>query len=284
MTEKNGTKVEKSGNTITISDGEYTEPAPKTAKVIISKKDITGENEVKGAVLKLESKDGTFSKTWKSGEDGESEKTFTLNPGEYTLTETGDEENDGKIVYEGKEYKVITSKFTFTVDEDGKITDINGENDSAKTTKDDDNKDGYFLYDDETEGELTVKVCDAEDKKTGGDDDQPGDDKPGEDNPGGNTPGGNDTPGDNNPGGNDDDGRKSGGSDDDEKPNDDKKSGGDDDNTDDGKKTGGDDDGTDDGRKSGGDDDGPVTGAGAGFASFMLMGAAAVVLTKKKKD
>ena len=284
VTEKNGTKVEKSGNTITISDGEYTEPAPKTAKVIISKKDITGENEVKGAVLKLESKDGTFSKTWKSGEDGESEKTFTLNPGEYTLTETGDEENDGKIVYEGKEYKVITSKFTFTVDEDGKITDINGENDSAKTTKDDDNKDGYFLYDDETEGELTVKVCDAEDKKTGGDDDQPGDDKPGEDNPGDNTPGGNDTPGDNNPGGNDDDGRKSGGSDDDEKPNDDKKSGGDDDNTDDGKKTGGDDDGTDDGRKSGGDDDGPVTGAGAGFASFLLMGAAAVVLTKKKKD
>ncbi|MBR1393677.1 MAG: hypothetical protein IJ561_07580, partial [Ruminococcus sp.] len=97
--ERNKTKVESDSNTntVTITDGEYKEPAPKTAEVIISKKDVTGENEVKGAVLTLKSKDGTVNETWISGEDG-SEKTFTLKAGEYTLTEKGDENNDGKII------------------------------------------------------------------------------------------------------------------------------------------------------------------------------------------
>ncbi|MBR1393231.1 MAG: hypothetical protein IJ561_05290, partial [Ruminococcus sp.] len=190
--------------------------------------------------------------------------------------EKGDENNDGKIIDGDKEYKVITSEFKFTIDEDGKVTVT--ESTSNKTEKDENNEDGYYLYDDKTEGKLTVKVCDAEVEEENPGDDNPGDDNPGDDNPGSEddnkgTDGEDDKPGENNPGGNEDD-RKSGGSDDEEKPgNDDKKSGG------------SDDEGTpsDDDKKSGGEDDAPKTGAGAGFTSFLLIGAAAIVLTKKKK-
>ena len=265
--------------TIKVCDAEKPE---EKAEITITKRDITGENEIDGATITVKGTDNNFTLTWTSTPN-EKEKTFELGKGTYTLTETGD-----KITTEdGDEYKVITSTVTFVVDENGKITSVTGTD--VKDQPDAENKDGYYLVDNSTEGKLVIKVCDAKkssDEEAGGDN-PGGDDTPGE---GDDTPGGEDKPGDGDgtDGGDDTPGKSDG---DDDKPGksdgeDDTPKGGEDN---DGRKTDGDGEDTDGGddeggKKPGGDDETPNTGAGAAFAPVLLIGAAAIVLAKRKEQ
>ena len=127
--------------------------------VKIDKTDITGQAEIAGAKLSLftdadctvraKDAEGKTINEWES--DGNGAKTFTLNNGTYYLKETG---ND--IIIGNKIYKVITSVLKFDV--------VNGEVSVAaqtgyKTAPDSTDKNGYFLYDSDSN---TIKVCDAE--------------------------------------------------------------------------------------------------------------------------
>ncbi|WP_260443207.1 SpaA isopeptide-forming pilin-related protein [Listeria innocua] len=78
----------------------------KKGTVEISKKDLTGEEELPGATLNVKGKD--IDVTWVSGKQA---KKYTLPEGKYTLTE--------KIPNPG--YKLNTNTITFTV-KDGKVT------------------------------------------------------------------------------------------------------------------------------------------------------------------
>ena len=154
----------------------YSDLPTSTAEINISKSDITGENEVEGAVLEIKNANGGTVQKWTSEKDknGNTNRTFILAPGTYTLTETGFEsENDG-----GKEYKIIDSVVTFTVVEtkttakvydfdkneyvDKEITsatvviDENSKNNKAAFTEDTDN--GYFTK----VNANTIRVNDAE--------------------------------------------------------------------------------------------------------------------------
>ena len=133
------------GTEITICDAKKV-GGPEKTTVKINKFDITGENELPGAVLTLIDKDGKTVETWTSkvGEVWETE----LEDGEYTLREEGDQ-----IVVDNDIYDVITSELKFKV-EDGKVTFTDN-----KTEKND--KTGYYDYDEASE---IIKVCDA--KKT----------------------------------------------------------------------------------------------------------------------
>ena len=133
------------GSEITICDAKKV-GGPEKTTVKINKFDITGENELPGAVLTLIDKDGNTVETWTSkvGEVWETE----LEDGEYTLREEGDQ-----IVVDNEIYDVITSELKFKV-EDGKVTFTDN-----KTEKND--KTGYYDYDEASE---IIKVCDA--KKT----------------------------------------------------------------------------------------------------------------------
>ncbi|MBQ8966377.1 SpaA isopeptide-forming pilin-related protein, partial [Ruminococcus sp.] len=108
-----------------------------TTKVTINKFDITGEEELEGAILTIKDEEGnTVGEPWtsKKGEKLEVE----LENGTYTLTESGD-----KIVDEdGNEYDVIESSLTFKV-EDGKVTVVEN-----KTTKD--SGEGFYEVNEET--------------------------------------------------------------------------------------------------------------------------------------
>jgi len=153
-TDKNGYFLyDSDSNTIKVCDAE------RTTNVKIDKTDITGQTEIAGAKLSLftdadctvRAKDafGTTINEWES--DGNGAKEFILNDGTYYLKETGDD-----IIIGNKIYKVITSVLKFDV--------VNGEVSVAaqtgyKTAPDSTDKNGYFLYDSDSN---TIKVCDAE--------------------------------------------------------------------------------------------------------------------------
>ena len=125
---------------ITVCDATTEE----LVKVTISKKDITGENEVKGAILTLYNPDGSVKESHVSG-TGKEPWEVELSDGVYKLTETGD------FVYDettGTKYKVIDNGVTFEV-KDGKVVSKN-EVDRSK---------GGVIADERTS---TVKICDAE--------------------------------------------------------------------------------------------------------------------------
>ncbi|SFD03544.1 MSCRAMM family protein, partial [Ruminococcus albus] len=139
-------------------DGEwhflYTDLPRNTTVVSVDKKDITGQEEVEGAQLKLYTADGEKMFSWES--DGTTHK-FRLAPGDYVLEETGDEfEDDGVI------YKVIPSKVTFTVvaDADETSYDCTIENvRGVESSIDEDSDTGYCLYNGNAK---KFTVCDAE--------------------------------------------------------------------------------------------------------------------------
>ncbi|MBP1538376.1 MAG: hypothetical protein ILA17_10940, partial [Ruminococcus sp.] len=111
----NGGVVANGTANLTICD------AVKTVKVTISKTDVTGQAEVKGAKLILkDSTDTQVGDTWVSGGENGSKWEVSLAPGKYTLTEAPDsvvtDENN-------KQYQVITSTYEFEVGTDGKVKD-----------------------------------------------------------------------------------------------------------------------------------------------------------------
>ena len=130
-------EVNKDKNTIKVCDAER---EPNDTEVTINKFDITGENEIEGAVLTLTGNGKEETWTSKKGETW----TVTLKDGTYTLKETGSE-----IKVDGKIYKVVTSELTFTV-ADGKIT--SGDNVGNNT-------DGKIEV---NKTDNSIKVCDAE--------------------------------------------------------------------------------------------------------------------------
>ncbi|MBE6869215.1 MAG: hypothetical protein E7494_10715, partial [Ruminococcus albus] len=129
-------------NTITVCDAKK-----KTTKVTINKFDITGSEELEGAILTIKDSNGkTVTGTpWTSSKGKTLEVELTN--GTYTLTETGDIITDS----EGNEYDVIDSELTFKV-ENGKVTVV--ENDTDK-----DSGEGFYDVDTDTN---TIKVNDAQ--------------------------------------------------------------------------------------------------------------------------
>lgn len=85
------------------------------SEVRISKTDITGEKELPGATLVLKTSTGKQIATWVSTDKP---KYFTLDEGEYTLTET--------IAPAG--YKKSSTTITFKVDNIGNVYEKNGSN------------------------------------------------------------------------------------------------------------------------------------------------------------
>ena len=145
--------VDKATGKITICDAEK---VVKTTKVIINKTDITGEEELDGAILTVTDSDGkTVGESWtsKKGEKFEIE----LEDGTYTLTETGDTVTNEA----GEEFEIITSEIKFTV-EDGKVT-VTTEK-LVKDTFDKDSTEGYVVVTNGDEAD-EITVCDAK-KKT----------------------------------------------------------------------------------------------------------------------
>ena len=108
------TKDAQSGEyTLTICD------AVKTVKVTISKTDVTGQKEVKGAKLIVKDNSGRqVGETWVSGGENGSKFEISLAPGKYTLTEAPD---SAVTDDDGNEYQVITTVYEFEVGTDGKV-------------------------------------------------------------------------------------------------------------------------------------------------------------------
>ncbi|MCR5540575.1 MAG: NPXTG-anchored protein, partial [Ruminococcus sp.] len=138
--------VDSENNIITVSDAMRI----TTAKVTITKTDITGAAEIAGAVLTIKDSDGNIvtGTPWTSGVDGKKLEIELAN-GTYTLTETGDNITDA----EGNEYEVIESSLTFEV-KDGKVKVVENNTDA-------DSGEGFFSVD---VGSNTITVNDA--KKT----------------------------------------------------------------------------------------------------------------------
>ncbi|MEE5994471.1 MAG: SpaA isopeptide-forming pilin-related protein [Oscillospiraceae bacterium] len=143
--------------------------------VTISKKDVTGENEVTGAELTLTSDEVDWTTIIKANADNTRLETVTneldevigvkwvsdgtditiqsiLN-GEYTLTETATENQP--VDENGNIYKVISSALTFTM-QDGTIT--LSDNNTGLTTENTNH--GYYDVSDFENSHITV--CDAE--------------------------------------------------------------------------------------------------------------------------
>ncbi|MBR4555664.1 MAG: hypothetical protein IKO27_08760, partial [Ruminococcus sp.] len=141
--------------------------------VYVTKCDITGENEIEGAQLRIYKSadvndDGTikhdyigeedngeapYLKGWTSEKDektGSVERAFRLVPGNYTLLETG-----GDFEYEGMTYSVTPSIVRFSITDDGKVK-VESQ-DSVKQQADADADEGYYLFD----GTNKLTVCDA---------------------------------------------------------------------------------------------------------------------------
>lgn len=112
------------------ADGEQ----PK--KLVISKLDVSGQNEISGASLKITAPGDVDFTDVSASEDvsiDKDEKTITwtssdkavsitgLPDGEYTLEETG-----GDFVVDGKTYKVVDSKLTFVIEE-GVLKSVSGD-------------------------------------------------------------------------------------------------------------------------------------------------------------
>ena len=118
--------IDKTKGGVVLTDKHFTVcDAANTTKVTLNKTDITGKKELAGATLQI-SKNGTVVAEWVS-EIGKT-KTFTLEDGEYTLTEKATVK-DGKTIdvtdEDGKTYKVTDSTVTFTV-VNGKVTQQTG--------------------------------------------------------------------------------------------------------------------------------------------------------------
>lgn len=98
-------------NLITVCD------AKQTTKVTVNKYDITGKEELDGAILTIKDSDGkTLTGTpWTSSKGRK--LVVELENGTYTLTETGDTVTDE----DGNEYEIIDSILTFSV-ENGRLT------------------------------------------------------------------------------------------------------------------------------------------------------------------
>ena len=106
---------------ITVEDDKQTEQTILIKniknKIVISKKDITGEDELEGAYLQITDKNGIIAKDiagnelkWKSGKTAK--EISGLKAGTYILTET--------IAPDG--YILSTESIVFTVKEDGSVT------------------------------------------------------------------------------------------------------------------------------------------------------------------
>ncbi|MBR0141679.1 MAG: hypothetical protein IJM19_05485, partial [Ruminococcus sp.] len=156
-------------NSVSVMDKE------KVQGITISKKDITGENEVKGAVLTIKAKEGTeLGKLTAKGaeftenKDGDTVVSYSfvsngtdvtisgLSEGTYILEETSE---NGKTftAEDGNEYTIIDSALEFTVDSDGNITETKSDANVLETA-DNTQKDGYYVVD-KTNNAITV--CDA---------------------------------------------------------------------------------------------------------------------------
>ena len=159
VTETNGTvkytaKTDTANDTITISDAEAT----NVNYITINKFDITGENELEGATLKIEklvgetsdTVDTTFAAlTSVSSNEAGSAWNVPLKEGVYKLTETGTNITDK----DGFTYKVIESAVKFKVNADGSVTKLeNIVDDIANINK----TDGGAVLDGKT-----IKICDA---------------------------------------------------------------------------------------------------------------------------
>ncbi len=132
----------------------YTGGRRDLADLDVSKSDITGSPEVKGADLRILDANGKVIAKWTS--DGTPER-IKLAVGTYTLEETGDKFTDEDT---GKEYKIVTSKLKFTYDG----TSITAAAQAGlKTAPDTESKTGYYLF---TEAAAAapakITVCDAE--------------------------------------------------------------------------------------------------------------------------
>ncbi|MBR6069086.1 MAG: hypothetical protein IKP78_00640, partial [Ruminococcus sp.] len=159
------TSVAEDGRTIVIED------APE--ELSISKKDVTGENEIKGATLEITNSDIDWTSVitanesdkdfvkvyssddtvigiqWVSGDTAKIVKA--LKDGKYTLKETGDQFESG-----GKVYDIISSELGFVIS-GGKI--VSAEGDDLKDAADSSSDKGYYVVDKEN-GE--IDVCDVE--------------------------------------------------------------------------------------------------------------------------
>jgi len=135
--------VDTDTNTIKVNDAQKT----VTTKVTINKFDITGSEELEGAILTIKDSNGnTVTGTPWTSQKGKTLEVELTN-GTYTLTETGDTITDEN----GNEYDVIDSELTFKV-ENGKVTVV--ENNTDK-----DSGDGFYDVDTDTN---TIKVNDAQ--------------------------------------------------------------------------------------------------------------------------
>ena len=139
---------------------------PEQISVNVSKKAITGDDELENAQLELTSKnlpesewiylaeknsfaqkitdEATGMITGLKWTSGTSQKTLTLRDGDFTLKETGTTFRSG-----GKEYKVVTSSFDFEIT-NGKIT---------KVSKDVSEDNGTIKY---TDTNNTITIRDAQ--------------------------------------------------------------------------------------------------------------------------
>ncbi len=139
---------------------------PEQISVNVSKKAITGDDELENAQLELTSKnlpesewrylaeknsfaqkitdEATGMITGLKWTSGTSQKTLTLRDGDFTLKETGTTFKSG-----GKEYKVVTSSFDFEIT-NGKIT---------KVSKDVSEDNGTIKY---TDTNNTITIRDAQ--------------------------------------------------------------------------------------------------------------------------
>jgi hypothetical protein len=116
--------------------------------VIINKTDITGNNEINGAVIEIQDKDGNVIFSWTS-KDGEVYEMI-LEDGEYKLVEKPADGSENIVdSVTGKTYKVLASEFKFNIS-DGKIVTV----DSTEPNS----NDGYVSFD----GSYTLTVCDVE--------------------------------------------------------------------------------------------------------------------------
>ena len=153
-----------SENTFTVCDAQYSK-----VYIHLSKKDITGANEVKNAVITLYNakSDGTKGdKVQISGVDNPwtsngSTLSFQLEKGNYILEESGDE-----VISNNIKYKVLSSTVNFSVDENGKVT-VTSNNTKPDFVSDSTLADGYaVLKQDEGALEADLTICDAIKPKT----------------------------------------------------------------------------------------------------------------------
>ena len=112
--------------------------AKQTTKVTVNKYDITGKEELDGAILTIKDSDGkTLTGTPWTSLKGK-KLVVELKNGTYTLTETGDTVTDE----DGNEYEIIDSTLTFSV-ENGRLTVVDNSTSSNSG-------DGFYDVDSDT--------------------------------------------------------------------------------------------------------------------------------------